>query len=672
MATVSHRTFYDVLGISQDANHDAIKTAYKKMSRQCHPDKNPGNGHAVAWQQAVSSQSSNTADQHIDEMVNSQVNKAYETLRDTTSRITYDAKLPSQRRVLNPFTPQYSWNGFDGAWGMPSSAHWQPRGYSHFGQNTTADDYWGGTQPWHESSTYDFKDSRGEQRQEKDQGWDHNNWHESQPSEPGSFSWTENEESWKQAEEERIKAEKEREERADAERRRRREERRAERHKEQKRRNNARIPEKQKKLLGKIIALDGEIARLKVVSNRSTLTGEAEEWCRTDEEGSDTVDHFSIKLNRRRRVLNEAISIHHNLCRVQRANGQTDEAENAEQELAKAREVSALRWAHELSREDEEQRAGCASLDNPAAFKTLEVDIDEERLRMQQQRHQSNQVKERKLQEQYSRNDAASANRKPNGKRATVEHSDTQLTWSQEGNNHGVSFKLQELAALRGKTDRMQLRYPRIYDWLGQIVDDEENEASGGHTAKNTKPPDTRTRPTKASHLPVDDNSETLIPKQGPYFSPSQGPHHIIDSEAGPLIPDLSPRSLTPQTSHKFSTGEPEPLIPHLDQNASFPPVSLTLADSEPEPLISGLTAEPSEPDTEAVIPNYLQLVHNPHLEVHSEFWDFVAGDGDEVNCDFCGVVLSVLQCPNCNARACPECKTNGGERSYLDRRGWR
>ena len=62
MAGVQRRTFYDVLCISQDANPDAIKTAYKRMSRQCHPDKNLGSAQAVERQQAVSSQSSSTAD----------------------------------------------------------------------------------------------------------------------------------------------------------------------------------------------------------------------------------------------------------------------------------------------------------------------------------------------------------------------------------------------------------------------------------------------------------------------------------------------------------------------------------------------------------------------------------------------------------------------------------
>lgn len=491
---------------------------------------------------------------------------------------------------------------------MPSSAHWQPAGYSHFGQ-TTANDYWGGTQPWHESSDYDFKNSGEEEKQENDQGWDHDNWHESQPSEPGSFSWTEYEASWQQAEEERIKAEKEREEKADAERHKRRKERRAERDKEHKRRKIARVPGKQKKLSEKIIALDEEITRLKAVLGRSTLTDEAEQGCFPDEEGSDTVDHFSIKLNHYGRVLTKAISIHHNLCRVQRVNGLADEAETAEQELAKAREVLALRLEHELARDNQEQKAGCASSRNPAAFKTLEVDDDEECLRMLRQRYQSSQEKELELQEQYHRNDSASGDRKPNGKRATVEHSDTQGTWSGEHNKHDPSFKLQQQADLGGKPYRKPLRHQRIYNWLDQVVSDEDNEA------KNTEHPDSPTRSTQASHPLVDDNSETPIPPQEPYSSPSQGPRNIMNSE--------------------------------------------------PEPLVSSLTADPLVFDADHIMPNYLQTVHRAHLEVHSEFWDFVADDG--VNCDFCGFVPSVLQCPNCTARACSACKANPAGKSYPD-----
>ena len=545
---------------------------------------------------------------------------------------------------------------------MPSSADWQPAGYSHFGQNTTAHDYWGGTQPWHESPACGFKDSRDEESQEQDQRWGFNSWHESQPSEPGSFSWTEYEESWKQAEEDRIKAEKEQEERANAEKRRRREERRAERTKDRKRREIARVPEKQEELSGKIVALDEEIARLKEVLRRSNLRGEAEEGYYPDEEGSDTVDRFSIKLNHLERVLSEAMSTHHSLCRVQRANGQADEAGNAEHELERARQVSMNRLVDEFV---EEQRAGCSSLNESADFKTLEVNDIKERLRMQQQRRQPNQTEACMLEEQYNQNDAASETRKPNEKRAAVEHSDTQETWIKERRAYVLRPKPQEQADEVRKPHRKQLRHQSIYNWLDQVVDNEEDKAPGRLTAENTEHPNSRTPPTQSSYHPGDDNSETVIPTQDPYSSASRDPHNIMDRELGPLNPDLSLHTSPLQASHKSYTGQPEPPISHPDQNTSCPVVSSIPGKSGSEPLISGLTGDAFERKADPIMPKSLRMVHNRHLEVHSEFWDFVTGQA--AKCDLCGVVLSVLQCPNCNAKACSGCKASPAGRSYLN-----
>ena len=67
---MAKRDYYEVLGVSRDAEQDAIKKAYRKLAIKYHPDKNPGNEEAEAkFKEAA---------------------EAYEVLSDKDKRSRYD------------------------------------------------------------------------------------------------------------------------------------------------------------------------------------------------------------------------------------------------------------------------------------------------------------------------------------------------------------------------------------------------------------------------------------------------------------------------------------------------------------------------------------------------------------------------------------------------------
>ena len=67
---MSKKDYYDLLGVSRDADPGALKSAYRKLAMQYHPDKNPGDGEA--------------------EKKFKEISEAYEILSNDEKRQAYD------------------------------------------------------------------------------------------------------------------------------------------------------------------------------------------------------------------------------------------------------------------------------------------------------------------------------------------------------------------------------------------------------------------------------------------------------------------------------------------------------------------------------------------------------------------------------------------------------
>src|SRR5664280_2406610 len=87
--------YYKTLGVPKNASQDEVKKAFRKLARECHPDKNPG-------------------DKKAEEKFK-QVSEAYETLSDAEKRKQYDelSRLGAFGPGAGGFRPGAGGPGFD-------------------------------------------------------------------------------------------------------------------------------------------------------------------------------------------------------------------------------------------------------------------------------------------------------------------------------------------------------------------------------------------------------------------------------------------------------------------------------------------------------------------------------------------------------------------------------
>src|SRR3954452_21110396 len=106
------KDYYAALGVAKDADAATIKKAYRKLARDLHPDKNPGDAESEARFKEVS--------------------EAYDVLSDTKKRQEYD-----EARTLFG-------NGFGGAYG--GGGNFRPGNFSGGGSGSRFDmsDLFGG------------------------------------------------------------------------------------------------------------------------------------------------------------------------------------------------------------------------------------------------------------------------------------------------------------------------------------------------------------------------------------------------------------------------------------------------------------------------------------------------------------------------------------------------
>jgi curved DNA-binding protein len=107
---VEYRDYYQILGVPKTASAAEIKKAFRKLAREHHPDRNPGD---------------KAAEKRFKD-----VNEAHAVLSDKEKRERYDLYGPEMAAGRDPFAGQNPFAGFTGARGAgtaPGGIHWEFR-----------------------------------------------------------------------------------------------------------------------------------------------------------------------------------------------------------------------------------------------------------------------------------------------------------------------------------------------------------------------------------------------------------------------------------------------------------------------------------------------------------------------------------------------------------------